>query len=347
RARDFLSDKRGLSAGRPVCAPRHFLPEIPIKTASKLIVAAVLFLVLLSIVTPWLMNQDSSITLLAVPFVWLAYAAAFVKFIPPSFQGDQVKRLFLILILAPTMFLAAGCDNVPAGYVGVKVQRYGDDRGVNVEVKGPGRYFNGPNVDMFIFPTFTQSYVWDKAGKSDESFTFQTVEGLSVNTDIGVSYAIPRENAPKVFQKYRRGVDEITGVYLRAIVRDALNLAGASMAVEDVYGRGKAALQQRVEDEVKANAAKVGISVEKVYFVNQMRLPEQVMNSINGKIAATQIAQQKENELRAAEADAAKQVAIAKGEAEALEVKAKALRENSQILQQMAIEKWDGKLPQY
>ncbi|WP_259648779.1 SPFH domain-containing protein, partial [Burkholderia pseudomallei] len=161
------------------------------------------------------------------------------------------------------------------------------------------------------------------------------------------SYAIPRENAPKVFQKYRRGVDEITGVYLRAIVRDALNLAGASMAVEDVYGRGKAALQQRVEDEVKANAAKVGISVEKVYFVNQMRLPEQVMNSINGKIAATQIAQQKENELRAAEADAAKQVAIAKGEAEALEVKAKALRENSQILQQMAIEKWDGKLPQY
>ncbi|ALB96012.1 bacteriophage/transposase fusion protein [Burkholderia pseudomallei] len=258
-----------------------------------------------------------------------------------------MKRLFLILILAPTMFLAAGCDNVPAGYVGVKVQRYGDDRGVNVEVKGPGRYFNGPNVDMFIFPTFTQSYVWDKAGKSDESFTFQTVEGLSVNTDIGVSYAIPRENAPKVFQKYRRGVDEITGVYLRAIVRDALNLAGASMAVEDVYGRGKAALQQRVEDEVKANAAKVGISVEKVYFVNQMRLPEQVMNSISGKIAATQIAQQKENELRAAEADAAKQVAIAKGEAEALEVKAKALRENSQILQQMAIEKWDGKLPQY
>lgn len=89
RARDFLSDKRGLSAGRPVCAPRHFLPEIPIKTASKLIVAAVLFLVLLSIVTPWLVNQDSSITLLAVPFVWLAYAAAFVKFIPPHFKETK------------------------------------------------------------------------------------------------------------------------------------------------------------------------------------------------------------------------------------------------------------------
>lgn len=89
RARAFLSDKRGLLAGRPVCAPRHFLPEIPIKTASKFIVAAVLFLVLLSIVTPWLVNQDSSITLLAVPFVWLAYAAAFVKFLPSHIKENK------------------------------------------------------------------------------------------------------------------------------------------------------------------------------------------------------------------------------------------------------------------
>lgn len=258
-----------------------------------------------------------------------------------------MKRLFMLLALVPVMFLATGCDNVPAGYVGVQVERYGDDRGVNVEVKGPGRYFNGINVDMFLFPTFTQSYVWDKNGGADESFTFQTVEGLSVNTDVGISYSIPRDSVVKVFQKYRRGVDEITGTYLRAMVRDALNLAGAGMQVEDVYGKGKAALQQRVEDDVKGRAAQVGIAVEKVYFVNQMRLPNQVMNSINAKIAATQIAQQKENELRAAEADAAKQIAVAKGEAEALEIKARALRENQNILQQMAIEKWDAKLPQY
>lgn len=38
---------------------------------------------------PVLVNQDSSITLLAVPFVWLAYAAAFVKFIPPHFKETK------------------------------------------------------------------------------------------------------------------------------------------------------------------------------------------------------------------------------------------------------------------
>ncbi len=266
-------------------------------------------------------------------------------------RPETMKRYLIALILLPMLFLT-GCDNVPAGNVGVQVERYGDDRGVNIQVKTPGRYFNGPNVDMFIFPTFTQSKVWDNRKDeeevgADESFTFQTVEGLSVNTDLGISYFITPENTAKVFQKYRKGVDEITSVYLRAMVRDALNRAGASVAVEDAYGKGKAALQDAVEADVKKRAAEVGITVEKVYFVNQMRLPAAVMESINGKIAATQIAQKKENELRAAEADAAKAVAQARGEAEAARIRGEALRTNPQVLEQLALEKWDGKLPQY
>lgn len=257
-----------------------------------------------------------------------------------------MKKVFAILIL-PFAFLLSACDSVPSGFVGVQVDKYGDSRGVNIEVKGPGRYFNGPNTDMFLFPAFTQNYVWDKAGEADEAFTFQTVEGMSVNTDVGISYFIPQENAAKVFQKYRKGVEEVTSVVLRSMVRDALNMNASKMAVEDVYGKGKAALQQNVEDEVKKTAAAVGIAVENIYFVNEMRLPPQVLSSVNAKIAATQVAQQKENELRAAEADAAKAIAVARGEAEATRIRGEALRSNPQALDQMTIEKWDGKLPQY
>ena len=256
-----------------------------------------------------------------------------------------MKRL-ITLLAVPLVLALTGCDNVPAGYVGVQVERYGDDRGVNIEVKGPGRYYNGVNVDMFNFPTFTQTVVWDKEGK-DESFTFQTAEGMAVNSDVGASFFIPRENASKVFQKYRKGVEEIEATVLRNWVRDALTLAGAGMAIEDVYGKGKADLQAQVEAHVKRTAAAAGITVENVYFMGSMRLPQAVMTSINNKTAATQIAQQKENELRATKADAEKEVVKAQGEADALQIRAKALRENSQMLQQMAIEKWDGKLPQY
>lgn len=261
-----------------------------------------------------------------------------------------MKVIFLAVVLGIAALLS-GCDNVPAGHVGIQVSRYGGDRGVNIEVKQPGRYFNGWNVDMFLFPTFTQSYVWSKTAteqsSADESFSFQTIEGLGVNTDVGISYSIQPDHAAKVFQKYRRGIDEITTVYLRAMVRDTLNMAGSSMAIEDVYGKGKADLQKRVEDEVKKQADAVGITVESVYFVNEMRLPKSIVDSINSKMAATQLAQQKENELRSAEADAAKSVAKARGEAEATRITGEALRTNPQALQQLAIEKWDGKLPAY
>lgn len=267
----------------------------------------------------------------------------------------MLKRLWMIVGIIAMGIFATGCSPVPAGSVGVKIDKYGDERGVNVTVLGPGRYWIGPNTDLFLFPTFTQSFVWssgngntnDKAdGRSDESFAFQTVEGLSVKTDIGISYFIKSENAPAVFQKYRRGVDEITQVYLRAMIRDSLNLAASSVTVEDAYGAGKAELQKKVEEDVRKRAEAVGITIESVYFVGQMKLPEAVYKTINNKIAATQIAQQKENELRAANADAAKAIALAKGEAESARIRGEALKANPQVLTQLAIEKWNGVLPQ-
>lgn len=253
---------------------------------------------------------------------------------------------------------SVGCTRIEAGFVGVKVDKYGDDRGVNIETVGPGRHWAGWNTDIFEFPTFTQNKVWDAAGSANEEFTFQTKEGMSISTDIGVSYFIEAQNASKIFQKYRKGVEEITNVALRAMVRDALNLAGSTVAVEDAYGPGKASLQAKVESSVKDQAKAVGITVEKVYFVNQMRLPAAVNNSINAKLAATQQAQQKENELRSAVADAEKakakaegekQAAIlkAQGEAEALSITGDALRKNPGVAELKAIEKWNGVLPQY
>lgn len=170
---------------------------------------------------------------------------------------------------------------------------------------------------------------------------------MAVTTAVGVSYYIKPDNAPKVFQKYRRGVDEITDVYLRAMIRDALNNAGAKIEAEDAYGPGREKLQSDVQMVVAKAAAEVGIEVEKIYFVGKMELPPEVITSINNKIKAAQDADKKETELRGAEADAAKAIAQARGDAEATRIKGEALRSNPQVLQQQLIEKWDGKLPVY
>lgn len=86
--------------------------------------------------------------------------------------------------------------------------------------------------------------------------------------------------------------------------------------------------------------------------------PEQVRQSINAKIEATQRALLRENEVAQSRAEAEKvrvaaqgeadaRLLRAKAEAEAIAIKAKALRDNPDIIQLNAIEKWDGKLPIY
>lgn len=150
----------------------------------------------------------------------------------------------------------AACSKVPAGNVGVKFDLYGGDKGVTGEVVGPGKYWLGVNEEMYLFPTFTQNYVWTRDAQEgsfeDESISFQDGEGISINADIGISYFIEADKADTVFQKYRKGVDEITDMYLRNMVRDALNRRAATMTAADIYGQKRGELIDLVLNDVKA-----------------------------------------------------------------------------------------------
>jgi len=270
-----------------------------------------------------------------------------------------MKKLCVFFLAVMALVSLSACSKVPAGNVGVKVYLLGGTKGVDHEVLGVGRYWIGINEELYLFPTFTQNYVWaaskDEGSKDNESITFQTKEGMDVNTDIGISYHIDPAKVGDVFQKYRKGVDEITDIFLRNMVRDALIQVGAKNPVESVYGEGKTALINEAQDIVKNQVKDIGIVVEKIYLVGSMRLPAQVVAALNSKITATQQAQQRENELRMSEAEAKKKIAIADGDAQSTLLRAKAQAEANKLLsnsitptlvQYESIQKWDGKLPQ-
>jgi regulator of protease activity HflC (stomatin/prohibitin superfamily) len=253
-----------------------------------------------------------------------------------------------------------GCEYVDPGHVGLKVDLLGSDKGVNAEELGVGRYWIGINETLYTFPTFTQNYVWTRdaaeGSPNNESISFQTIDGMSVNADVGISYRIDPDKVSTVFEKYRKGVDEITDVYLRNMVRDALVSVSSGYDVESVYGKGKVEIMQKAQDSVRDQVEDLGIIIEKIYWVGDLRLPEVVINSINAKIQATQKAQQRENEVQQtiAEAEKARQEAkgkadaisiVAKAEAEAIKIRGDAIRKNPSVIQLEAINKWDGVLP--
>jgi regulator of protease activity HflC (stomatin/prohibitin superfamily) len=253
-----------------------------------------------------------------------------------------------------------GCSKVPAGNVGVKVYLLGGSKGVDTEELSPGRYWIGWNEDLFLFPTFTQNYVWTRdnvpGSETNEELGFQTIEGLAVTADVGISYRIDPSQVPLIYQKYRRGIDEITDLYLRNMVRDALVKNASNMKVEAVYGAGKTDLIEAVQKNVSDQVKDLGIIIEKVYWIGELRLPENVMGAINAKIQATQMAEQRRNEVEQAMAEAQKvrasaqgdadaKLMMAKAEAQSIELRGDALARNPKLVELQAIEKWNGVLP--
>lgn len=273
-----------------------------------------------------------------------------------------MRNLFRYVGAFALVLMLAACGKVPAGNVGVKVDLYGNSRGVQQQVLGPGRYYVGWNQELYLFPTFTQNYTWTKdpreGSPTDESISFQSGQGMTLNADVGITYHLERDKIPQIFQKYRSGVNEITHSYLHNIVRNAFTDQASELDVEQIYGAGKTKFIKSVLDEVRSQVGPIGINVENIYLVGSLRLPRQVEASINAKIQATQDAQRAENQVAQAKAEAQKEVAIAAGhaqakievakaDAEAIEIKGKALRDNPLVLKLNAISKWDGQLPTY
>lgn len=280
-----------------------------------------------------------------------------------------MKNLGLILLAMLTLGGLTGCEKVPAGNVGIKVFLTGGNKGVDHETLPVGRYWIGINEELYLFPTFEQNPKYTAGAEDDagRSIEFQTREGMAVDADFSVTYNIDPKSASLVFQRYRSGIHEINSGPLRNILRDAVNEVASQLPVEAVYGEGKTEMVDNIQKEVQRRAAEAGITVTQVSLLGAMRLPATVTNALNAKLEATQRAQQRENELREAEAQARKEVATAEGaakmrltkakaESESILMTAKAQAEANQILSRSLtkelidyekINKWDGKLPTF
>jgi regulator of protease activity HflC (stomatin/prohibitin superfamily) len=266
-----------------------------------------------------------------------------------------MKQTVLMLMC---LMLAYSCSKVPAGHVGVKVSLYGSSKGVNAEVLDVGKYWIGVNEELYLFPLFKQTYPFTKAAtegsQTDESFDFQTVEGMSVNCDVGVTLHLEKDKVSSIFQTYQKGIDEIIHQFLRNEIRNAFTTSASKYKVDYVYGEGKGKLLKEVTDMVKAKMVPQGIVIEDLYLLGNFRLPQQVIDALNSKITATQRSEQKENELREAQAEAKKIVAKAQGDAEATLTEARAEAEANRIKMQsltemliryQTVQRWNGVLP--
>jgi regulator of protease activity HflC (stomatin/prohibitin superfamily) len=266
-------------------------------------------------------------------------------------------NLYVPLICVLTL---AGCARVPPGNVGIAVNNIGEDKGVSDVLLGVGYHYTGFFKDLYVFPLTEQNCVWSKPG-----FCFQTKEGMIVSADIGITFNVNPEKVFDLFRKYRTDLDSILNDFVHNYVRDEVNLAASRRGIEELYGSGKEAFLKEIEDTLKTRLSVCGINVHRIYLVGSVHFPKAVVDALNRKIEATQRAEQRENELREAQAEAQKLLAKVSGETQAkfmqaeaqakafliqaeAEAKAKELLKKQmspELIEYERIRKWDGRLP--
>lgn len=261
------------------------------------------------------------------------------------------KRLSVIALAAICTMGIIGYDRVEPGFVGIKVNKVGEDKGIG-EVVGVGHQWVGINTELYVFPTFKQMKIYD------EPFTFQMSDGTAIGHKIGVTYLVNRDKVTTVFQTYRKGVDDITESDLRQKIADSLNRLASRMTTDSFIDGGKAQLLDNALKDIQKEMSPVGIEVLSLSWVGKPDYPKTVIESINAKVTANQrtLQRQQEVEQRKAEANMLREQANgeadairarAQAEADAIRLRGEALRQNPNVVELEAINKWNGQLPQY
>lgn len=237
-----------------------------------------------------------------------------------------MKKIFVLCNAIAIML--SSCAVVPAGYKGVKVYLLGRKNGSEIQVVDVGRYRVGPNKKLYLFPMFQQDFTWaqgntEAPGKPHVPFSFQSSEGINVSVDLGISFHIIPDSVKQVFLKWRRDISYIADVYFDDLIHDALIHVASTMPIEHIYGVHKKDLVDKVDSIVERQVRPYGIVVDRIFYTSDLKLPDVIVKAINAKMEATQIAQQRENELREVEAEANKKISQAKGEAESKMIKEK------------------------
>jgi len=269
------------------------------------------------------------------------------------------KYLLIVLIIFFAIPLVRGMlfswKVIEPGYTGIKINRL-VNKGITREDIVTGFIFYNPiQTAVVIYPTFIQRVAWthDMAeGKpSNEELTFNTKDSVPVNIDVAVSYQLDSVRVPDFYTKFRAdNIDSFTHGFLRDTTRNIVANIGSEYTFDEVNGVKKEEFLQRTGKMLNDTVRQFGVNVQQFGLIGSLRPPQALLEAVNAKTQAIQKSIQVENEVRAAQAEAKKKVAIAEGEAAANRALASSLEprllewEKLKIMRDQ-VSKWNGKMP--
>lgn len=247
------------------------------------------------------------------------------------------------------LFSIVGCERIDAGHVGVKINLYGDDKGVDDVTEVTGMVFYSPlSTTVEEFPTFIQH----KEYVGENSFTVNSKDGSEFTVSPILNYSVKREMVPKIFSKYRKSLPDIEEGFLKTAMFEAYRIVTNNYNADALIS-SRQKFDAEVKKALEEQLLPEGFIISQ--FTSNLVYPETFKKAIEAKNNAVQTALTAENNVKTAEANAKIKVVNTEADAKAMLTRAKAEAEANELkqrtltdllLKQQWIEKWKGDVPQ-
>ena len=259
-----------------------------------------------------------------------------------------MKKIMFAMLAAVLMLTSCGYERVDAGYEGIKVNLYGDGKGVDdVSLVTGAVWYNPITTAVYEYPTIVQTVDYPP-------FSINAKDGSSFTVDPTISLKIVDGKSPEVFKKYRKDdIKEVINTTLYNYVKNAFRIQLNGYTTDELVSK-REEFELAIETKLSEELARENFQLEQM--TSGLQYPNTLVQAIDAKNTAVQEALRIENEVKAVEAVAKKAIAKAEGDAKALKIKGDAEAEYNKkiaaslsplIVQQMMIDKWNGSLPTF
>jgi len=238
-------------------------------------------------------------------------------------QGKLIP--FGVMFLSFVFLVASMVRLIPPGNVGVVIV-FGKVQETTLK---NGLHLVNPFASIEKMSIRTEDYTMSGISREgqlrgDDAIQALTSEGLMVRLDVTVWYKLMPEGAAEVYSTLgTQYVDKIVRPAARTSIRNVIS----NYKVEDIYTQNRESVSIEISENLREAVKERKVEIERV-LLRDVKLPDQVQNEINAKMAAKQEAEKMEFVLDKEKREAERKAVEAQGVSDYNKIIARSLSGN-------------------
>lgn len=237
----------------------------------------------------------------------------------------------LLAIASLTVLSGCGCEQIDTGYRGIET-RFGEIQGQPLP---EGLYFFNP---------FTSKIT--EIDVREQKIEGQAVSYTRDTQRVDITFAVTVSPDPsQIHVLYKEFGFDWDKKIIPQVIQGAIKDVVGRYIADDLVGKRDEA-RSAAENELQKNLESRHIRVTRLDFAN-LDFDDAYEKAVEAKVVAVQKASEAKNKTVEVEEQAKQKVIAAEAEAKSMSIRSQALTQNKGLIEYEAVQKWDGKLPEY